>query len=73
VSDATYAEGAWVMNGPLWLDPINNTDFVRDALHNFDITKKQDTEHPDWYALKHLKITKYDEIRGVLGGAFSGI
>lgn len=58
------------MNGPLWLDPINNSEFVKDALHKLDIVKRQDTESPEWYALKNLKITKFDEIHGVLGGAF---
>lgn len=61
--------GSWVMNGPLWLDPINDIDFVKRALDCFEVVKKQDTDSSLWYALKHLKITKFDEIHGVLGGA----
>lgn len=61
--------GQWIMNGPLWLDPINNIDFVKDLVHNFDTVKKQDTEDKAWNALKNLKITKFDDINGVLRGA----
>jgi tRNA (guanine26-N2/guanine27-N2)-dimethyltransferase len=61
--------GSWVMNGPLWLDPINDIGFIRDTLHNFDALKQHDTSSPNWDYLKNLRITKFDEIHGVLGGA----
>lgn len=57
------------MNGPLWLDPINNIDFVKDLVCNFDAVKAQDTNSKSWDALKQLKITKFDDINGVLRGA----
>jgi tRNA G26 N,N-dimethylase Trm1 len=61
--------GQWVMNGPLWLDPINNADYLKELVANFDAVKKQDQESPNWSALKNLRITKFDEINGVIRGA----
>ena len=58
--------GAWVMNGPLWLDPINNLEFMKNLNDNFDAVKRQDKKHPHWAHLKNLKVTKFEDINGLI-------
>ncbi len=54
------------MNGPIWLDPINNTDFIYSLIQNFDAVKQQNQQYHSWSHVKNLKVTKFDDINGLL-------
>ena len=54
------------MNGPIWLDPINNSDFIRSMIQNFDAVKQQNQQYHSWSNVKNLKVTKFEDINGLL-------
>lgn len=55
--------GNWVPNGPVWLDPLNNTDFVKRLIKGFDALT--DETHPLRPYYQGLKVTKNEEIEGL--------
>lgn len=58
--------GDWVINGPLYVDSLNDMNFVKRALANFDVIKDKDTTHPNHQYLDKVVITKQKEIKGLL-------
>jgi tRNA (guanine26-N2/guanine27-N2)-dimethyltransferase len=65
--------GSWTMNGPVWLDALNDEEFVRNLISNFDAVKKKDTTHSNWPYLKNLVITKTEEINGIIRSVYQEV
>ena len=55
------------MNGPIWTAPLNDFDFVREALENVKLLEKGlDSLPPNKSTLSGLRVKSTKEIRGML-------